>query len=79
VLPQTLVTPYAPKDEFIIEIADMIKRRRVAKIKAKGLYRDPVDSSKSRFVKASGLRWLRSRSCSMSLGLAEYAAVPPGK
>jgi hypothetical protein len=33
-------------------------RRRGAKIKAKGIYRDPVRSSHSHFVKASGLRWL---------------------
>ncbi len=31
---------------------------RGAKIKAKGIYRDPVRSSHSHFVKASGLRWL---------------------
>jgi hypothetical protein len=35
-----------------------IERRRGAKIKAKGIYRDPVRSSHSHFVKASGLRWL---------------------
>jgi hypothetical protein len=27
-------------------------------IRAKGIYRDPVRSSKSHFVKASGLRWV---------------------
>jgi hypothetical protein len=37
---------------------DTIERRRGAKIKAKGIYRDPVHSSHSHFVKASGLRWL---------------------
>jgi hypothetical protein len=37
---------------------DTIERRRGAKIKAKGIYRDPVRSSHSHFVKASGLRWL---------------------
>lgn len=31
---------------------------RAQKIKAKGLYRDPVRASHSHFVKASGLRWL---------------------
>ena len=29
-----------------------------AKINARGIYRDPVRSSKGHFVKASGLRWL---------------------
>lgn len=33
-------------------------RRRGEKIKAKGIYRDPVRSSHAHFVKASGLRWL---------------------
>ncbi len=37
---------------------DTIERRRGAQIKAKGIYRDPVRSSHSHFVKASGLRWL---------------------
>ena len=37
---------------------DTIERRRGTKIKAKGIYRDPVRSSQSHFVKASGLRWL---------------------
>jgi hypothetical protein len=37
---------------------DTIERRRGANIKAKGIYRDPVRSSHSHFVKASGLRWL---------------------
>jgi hypothetical protein len=37
---------------------DTIERRRGAKITAKGIYRDPVRSSHSHFVKASGLRWL---------------------
>ncbi len=37
---------------------DTIERRRGAKIKVNGIYRDPVRSSHSHFVKASGLRWL---------------------
>ena len=35
-----------------------MERRRGTKIKAKGIYRDPVRSSKSHFAKASALRWL---------------------
>src|SRR4029453_4304544 len=35
-----------------------IERRRGTCIRAKGIYRDPVRSSKGHFVKASGLRWL---------------------
>ena len=37
---------------------DTIERRWGAKIKARGIYRDPVRSSHGHFVKASGLRWL---------------------
>src|ERR1700712_5321205 len=37
---------------------DTIERRRGKRIAAKGIYRDPVRSSHSHFVKASGLRWL---------------------
>ena len=37
---------------------DHIERRRGERITAKGIYRDPVRSSHSHFVKASGLRWL---------------------
>jgi len=41
----------------VIGIDDTLERRRGAKIKAKGIYRDPVRSSRSHMVKASGLRW----------------------
>ncbi len=42
----------------VIGIDDTIERRWGAKINARGIYRDPVRSSKGHFVKASGLRWL---------------------
>ena len=63
VLLQMLVKTFAPSGELIIGLDDTIERRRGEKIKAKGIYRDPVRSSQSHFVKASGLRWL----CSMLL------------
>lgn len=53
-----LVTTFAPSGPVLIGIDDTIERRRGDKIKAKGIYRDPVRSSHSHFVKASGLRWL---------------------
>lgn len=34
------------------------ERRKGKRIAAKGIYRDPVRSSDSHFVKVSGLRWL---------------------
>ena len=43
---------------LIFGIDETIERRRGAKIKTKGIYRDPVHSSKSHFVKCSGLRWI---------------------
>ena len=47
-----------PEGEVVIAIDDTIERRWGAKIKARGIYRDPVRSSKGQFVKTSGLRWL---------------------
>jgi len=42
----------------VIGLDDTIERRWGPKINARGIYRDPVRSSKGQFVKASGLRWL---------------------
>jgi hypothetical protein len=53
-----LVPAFAALGPIIVGVDDTIERRRGAKIKAKGIYRDPVRSSHSHFVKASGLRWL---------------------
>jgi DDE superfamily endonuclease len=47
-----------PSGPVMIGIDDTIERRWGAKIKARGIYRDPVRSSKGHFVKTSGLRWL---------------------
>lgn len=53
-----LVAVFVPKGPLLMGIDDTIERRRGSKIVAKGIYRDPVRSSESHFVKASGLRWL---------------------
>jgi hypothetical protein len=53
-----LVSTLAMRGPIIMGLDDTIERRRGAKIKAKGIYRDPVRSSHGHFVKASGLRWL---------------------
>jgi DDE superfamily endonuclease len=54
-----LMACFLPTDApVLIGIDDTIERRWGAKIKARGIYRDPVRSSKGHFVKASGLRWL---------------------
>ena len=47
-----------PNGDVVIGIDDTIERRWGARIKARGIYRDPVRSSKGQFVKTSGLRWL---------------------
>jgi hypothetical protein len=70
ILLHLLVSTFAPQGELIVGIDDTIERRRGAKIKAKGIYRDPVRSSRSHFVKASGLRWL----CCMLLVEVSWAA-----
>ena len=53
-----LLSTFAAVGTIVMGLDDTIERRRGAKIKAKGIYRDPVRSSHSHFVKASGLRWL---------------------
>jgi hypothetical protein len=58
VLLDLLVATFAIRGTVVLGLDDTIERRRGAKIKAKGIYRDPVRSSHSHFVKASGLRWL---------------------
>ncbi len=59
ILLRLLVDNFVPLDApIVLGLDDHIERRRGAKIKAKGIYRDPVRSSRSFFVKTSGLRWL---------------------
>jgi len=47
-----------PSGEVIIAVDDSIERRWGKKITARGIYRDPVRSSRGQVVKTSGLRWL---------------------
>jgi hypothetical protein len=58
-----VVGTFALTEAVVIGLDDTLERRRGAKIKAKGIYREPVRSSHSHMVKASGLRWL----CAMVL------------
>ena len=53
-----LIVTFAPSGPIVLGIDATIERRRGKRISAKGIYRDPVRSSKGHFVKASGLRWL---------------------
>jgi DDE superfamily endonuclease len=69
VLFSLVVDTFVPAGPVIIGIDDTLERRRGEKIKAKGIYRDPVRSSRSHMVKASGLRWL----CAMVLAEIPWA------
>ena len=53
-----LITTFASEGELIVGLDDTIEHRRGEKITAQRLYREPVRSSHSHVVKASGLRWL---------------------
>jgi hypothetical protein len=53
-----LINVFVPHGPIMLGLDDTVERRRGKKIAAKGIYRDPVRSSHSHFVKVSGLRWL---------------------
>lgn len=53
-----LVAALVPSGPLLLGIDETLERRWGAKIAARGIYRDPVRSSKGHFVKASGLRWV---------------------
>jgi hypothetical protein len=53
-----LVQHFAPDGPLLFGVDDTIERRWGPKIRARGIYRDPVRSSRSHKVKTSGLRWL---------------------
>lgn len=59
VLLRVLVTTFGTTGKpLVFGMDDTIERRWGQKIAARGIYRDPVRSSESHFVKASGLRWI---------------------
>lgn len=53
-----LVDAFLPEGPLVFGLDDTIERRWGPKISARGIYRDPVRSSRSHFVKTSGLRWV---------------------
>lgn len=53
-----LSTFCVPEQALVLGIDPTIERRWGRKIAARGIYRDPVRSSDSHFVKSSGLRWI---------------------
>jgi DDE superfamily endonuclease len=58
ILLRLLVRTFAPSGPLLVGLDDTIERRWGKQIQARGIYRDPVRSSRSHFVKTSGLRWL---------------------
>ena len=65
-----LVATFVPSGPLLFGIDETLERRRGKRIAAKGIYRDPVRSSRNHFVKASGLRWV----CLMLLVPIPWAA-----
>jgi DDE superfamily endonuclease len=53
-----LVAAFAPDGPVVVALDDALERRWGRRIRARGIYRDPVRPSHGHFVKASGLRWL---------------------
>lgn len=53
-----LVETFVPEGPLVVGVDETLERRRGKKISAKGVYRDPVRSSKSQVVKTTGLRWV---------------------
>lgn len=58
ILLRHLIAVFMPTGPLVMGLDDTIERRWGKRIEARGVYRDPVRSSDSHFVKASGLRWL---------------------
>ncbi|SRR5260221_1839408 len=58
-----LMSTFSPRGPVVMGIDETIERRRGTKIRASGIYRDPVHSSHNHFVKVRGLRWM----CAMLL------------
>jgi DDE superfamily endonuclease len=58
ILLNSLVNLAGKENPLVFFIDETLERRKGAKIKAKGYYRDAVRSSKNVVIKSSGLKWL---------------------
>jgi hypothetical protein len=54
----SLVEAFVAEGPLVVGVDETLERRRGKKIMEKGIYRDPVRSSHSHFVKTSALRWV---------------------
>jgi hypothetical protein len=70
VLLRLLVEAFVPDGPLVVGIDETLERRRGKKIRARGIYRDPVRSNRGHFVKASALRWV----CVMLLAPVPWAS-----
>jgi DDE superfamily endonuclease len=64
------VEAFVPDGPLVLGIDETLERRRGKKIRARGIYRDPVRSNRGHFVKVSALRWL----CVMLLASVPWAS-----
>ena len=53
-----LISVFVTRGPIVLGLDETIERRWGKKIAKRGIYRDPVRSSRGHFVKASGLRWI---------------------
>jgi hypothetical protein len=53
-----LVETFVPDGPLVVGVDETLERRQGKKIAEKGIYRDPVRSSHTHFVKTSALRWV---------------------
>lgn len=53
-----LLEAFLPEGPVVVGIDETLERRWGKKIEQRGIYRDSVRSSKTHFVKSSGLRWI---------------------
>ena len=58
VLLSLVIAAFAPQGPLLIGGDETLERRQGEKIAKKGIYKDSARSSKSFFVKSSGLRWI---------------------
>ncbi len=65
-----MVEGFMPDGPLVVGIDETLERRRGKKIRARGIYRDPVRSNRGHFVKASALRWV----CVMLLAPVPWAS-----
>jgi hypothetical protein len=77
VLLRQVLGTFLPAGEVVIGVDDTIERRWGLKIKARGLYRDPVRSSRGHFVRPAACAGCRSWSWCRSPGPAGAGRCRP--